>query len=99
MTQQLTLPTRAIVIISTIAVALMLLLASQVYAADSDGGDGQGTVGLVEYTVVSGDTLWDIATQHTTDDVRAMVRSISKRNGLTSSIIRPGQVLLIESQT
>lgn len=99
MTQQLTLPTRAIVIISTIAVALMLLLASQVYAVDSDGGDGQGTVVLVGYTVVSGDTLWDIATQHTNDDVRAMVRSISKRNGLTSSIIRPGQVLLIEPET
>ncbi len=95
MTRHLALPTRALVIISTVAVAVMLLLTSQVQAAGDDVSDGGSTTIVMEYTVRSGDTLWGIAADYTDGDVRTMVGIISDQNGLTSSIIHAGQVLLI----
>lgn len=53
----------------------------------------------VEYVVVPGDTLWDIASRHVPEhsDVRPMVAAIRARSGLTSSALQPGQVLSIPS--
>lgn len=47
--------------------------------------------------VETGDTLWDIAVEHNTknQDVRRLVRQIKQHNGLTSSVIRAGEVLEI----
>jgi hypothetical protein len=47
--------------------------------------------------VRGGDTLWDIATAHTApgDDVRDTLLDIRRANGLTTSVISPGQVLVI----
>ncbi|NJN53665.1 MAG: LysM peptidoglycan-binding domain-containing protein [Anaerolineae bacterium] len=53
----------------------------------SGGGSAPGTV---QYTVVSGDTLYSIAARFGTT-----VNDIMAVNGLTSHIIYPGQVLLI----
>ncbi|NOX23887.1 MAG: LysM peptidoglycan-binding domain-containing protein [Actinobacteria bacterium] len=99
MTRHLALPTRVIVIISTVAVALMLLLASQVQAAGDDANGEVTSVVVAEYMVRSGDTLWGIAAEYTDDDVRTMVGIISERNGLTSSIIHAGQVLEIPAES
>jgi LysM repeat protein len=41
------------------------------------------------------DTLWSIASTHFAGDPREGVYRIRERNGLTSSTIRPGQVLLV----
>jgi LysM repeat protein len=48
----------------------------------------------VNYTVKSGDTLWNISTQYKTT-----VNAIMQLNGLTSSNIFPGQVLKVEDKT
>jgi LysM repeat protein len=81
---------RALVIISTIAVALVLLLASAVQAT------GQ-TTPTEQYRVRSGDTLWEIATEHGPDDrdPRDVVEAIRRLNDMEGSIIHPGQVIAI----
>ncbi len=81
--------TRALVIISTIAVLLVLLLASAVQAT----GKSQPTTAI--YTVRSGDTLWEIATNRGSDggDVRGTIDAIRRINDLDGATIHPGQVL------
>ena len=48
-------------------------------------------------TVRSGDTLWEIAATATEpgEDVRATIHRILELNGMTSSTIRPGQLLVV----
>jgi LysM repeat protein len=78
-----------LVIISTIVVALVLLLPSAFGA--TPGGSTE------DYVVRSGDTLWDIAKERTTEgqDVRGTITSIRRLNDLESSIIQPGETLAV----
>lgn len=50
-----------------------------------------------EYVVVSGDTLWAIASRHTAEgqDVRATIDRIMRLSEIRTSSLVPGQVLLI----
>jgi|GEM_PF-2410086 len=51
---------------------------------------------LGTYTVMPGDTLWDIAEQFRTGgDVRQVVDAIRQANHLKSATVYPGQVLVI----
>ena len=85
-------PSRALVTLSTLLVALVLLLASAVQAGDTP-------VSLDAYTVSPGDTLWVIAEDITPPgaDVRDTVSVIKQVNRLEQSLIRPGQVLQVPS--
>lgn len=51
----------------------------------------------IEYVVNVGDTLWSIAGVHLPSggDVRSLIYEIRDLSGLESSLIRPGQILLI----
>jgi LysM repeat protein len=93
MARQPSVRTRALVIISTTAVALVLLLSSAVQAT----GAGPLPVESVDYRVLAGDTLWDIAREHGPEgaDPRAVVHTIQEMNELEGSVIQPGQVLSI----
>lgn len=88
-------PVRAAVLLTTVAVVVVLLLADAFAAEGSAPVGGGGTV--VEYRVVVGDTLWDIASAYTpaSEDVRDTVVDIRRANGLQGSVIRPGQVLRV----
>lgn len=87
MPRYMTAPSRALVIISTIIVALVLLLASSVMAAGPEPD-------TVTYRVRSGDTLWTIASDlEIGGDVRGVVSEIREINGLDGSLIIPGQWL------
>ena len=90
MPRHVTTPTRFLVIISTMVVALVLLLATSVMAA------GPEPV-TADYRVRSGDTLWSIAEQIGPEDtdVRTIVAEMKDLNDLESSLIRPGQNLLV----
>lgn len=89
-------PSRAIVIITTIVIALVLLLASSV-GASGEPGSTTGDIATASrtYIVRSGDTLWEIAAEVMPDggDVRDVVGLIRTMNGLERSVIRPGQRL------
>jgi len=87
MLRQKTAPSRVLVVISTIVVALVLLLPSTGHA---DGID----VTAIHY-VRAGDSLWTIADAATVpgDDVRTTVEAIRELNDLSGSIILPGQRL------
>ncbi len=89
MLRQTTAQTRVLVIISTIVVILALLLLST--------GSANGAEPAEVYTVESGDTLWDIAEARTPDgaDVRITIVEIKQLNDLESSLIVPGQILVV----
>ena len=89
MPRYLTAPSRFLVIISTIVVALVLLLASSVMAA------GPEPV-TVDYRVLPGDSLWTIAEEIAPEaDVRGLIAEIRDLNDLESSLILPGQELVV----
>ena len=90
-------PVRAAVLLTTVAVVVVLLLANA-FAADGEfPADAAG--GRAEHLVVAGDTLWEIAAAYTPagEDVRHTVSDIRQANGLSGSIIFPGQVLQVPS--
>lgn len=78
---------RALVLPLALALVFLLVVAQSVQA----GGDPLTTV----HRVVAGDTLWDIAVEHTSpdEDVRATIRAIKRLNELDGGIIHPGQIL------
>lgn len=47
------------------------------------------------YTVAAGDTLWSIACENATGDVREYVYNLRQINNLEDCIIYPGQVIQI----
>ena len=86
-----TAPSRVLVIISTIVVALVLLLPST--------GHADGVAPTTTHHVRSGDSLWSIA-EGVTDpgsDIRGTIEVIKELNGLSGSVIIPGQRLVIPS--
>jgi len=93
--------TRVVVLLTSVALALVLLLASAVVARADDPAIAVAGVEYVSHTVRSGDTLWDIAADHTGsgDDVRDLIVDIKAVNRLGSSAITPGQVLRIPVST
>ena len=93
MPRYLTAPSRFLVIISTFVVALVLLLASSVMAAGPEPA-------TVDYRVRSGDTLWTIAEEVAPDnnDVRGVISEIRHLNELDSSMIIPGETLLVPAR-
>ena len=88
--------TRVVVLLTSVALALVLLLAVTA-AARADGPTATDATDYVTHTVVSGDTLWDIAAQHAPEgaDLRDVVFDVKRVNGLDSSTIQPGQVIRV----
>ena len=89
-------PLRVVVLLTSIALALLLLLAGSV-AAGTAPVTVDAVAASVEHRVEAGDTLWSIAAGHTPpgEDVRATIHDIKAANELESSVIAVGQVLVI----
>lgn len=88
---------RVVVLLTSIALALVLLLAGAVVARADDPEVPVTPQSTITHMVQSGDTLWVIAGGYTPpgDDVRVVIEDIKRANGLTTSLIVPGQVLII----
>ena len=80
---------RALVLPLALAMVFLLVLANSVQA--------NSPVATETHRVLAGDTLWDIAAEHTSsgDDVRKTVRLIKDLNDLSGGIIHPGQQLFV----
>ena len=73
-----------------IAVALVALVAWAVVVRSSEGAGRERS-----YVVRPGDTLWTIAASRYAGDPRAGVWKIRTRNGLSGSVIVPGERLVL----
>jgi nucleoid-associated protein YgaU len=71
-------------------VALLLLIVALGAARPSSGAAPEA-----RYTVVRGDTLWEIAERHYGGDIREAVWRIEQRNELADASLQPGQVLIL----
>ena len=69
---------------------LVIVLAWSVLTRVSEGA-GAGA----PYRVQAGDTLWSVAARHYRGDPRRGVWAIQRENGLASSGLTPGQVLVL----
>jgi nucleoid-associated protein YgaU len=76
----------------TAALVLMMVVAVAMLGwARPSGGAGEG----IRYVVKPGDTLWVIAEEHYGGDPREAIWAIKERNGLRTSTISPGAVLVL----
>jgi nucleoid-associated protein YgaU len=91
--------TRVVVLLTSVGLALVILLTFTVSARADDAAGSPAEATFTSHVVASGDTLWDIASEFTPDggDVRNVVVDIKAANHLSTSVIVPGQVLLIPS--
>ncbi len=92
-------PLRVVVLLTSVGLALILLLTGAVVARANDGAatPDRAVSARVEHQVITGDTLWDIAAVYTTpgDDVRDTIYDIKVANDLESSVIVVGDTLII----
>jgi LysM repeat protein len=97
MTISITRQQRVVVLLTSVALALVLLFVSSVSAADP--ADVDRSEWTSTHLVVGGDTLWEIALDVTApgEDVRTVIEDIKRYNGLANSLIVPGQVIYLPS--
>ena len=82
---------RVAVLLTSIVVALVLLLAGAVVAEADDAAISAVPSAQVDYTVRSGDTLWDIACVYVApgDDVRVLIERVASQSGDLGLRARP----------
>ena len=73
-----------------LALALVALVVWAVLARASEGAGPERA-----YVVRPGDTLWTIASANYGGDPRAAVWAIKQRNGMSGSLINPGERLML----
>jgi nucleoid-associated protein YgaU len=78
---------------AALAAVAIFALAGSAWAGDPDAARDR----VVRYTVRPGDTLWTIAERVAEPgaDLRPMVHELARRNGLTGSMVLPGESILV----
>lgn len=74
-----------------LAAVVAALTAGALGAARPSGGAADGA----RYTVKPGDTLWVIAEAHYDGEPREAIWAIKERNGMRTSLLSPGTVLVL----
>ena len=90
MTIRISTLTRAVVLLTAVAVVFFLLLAA-------GAGAGSEVRPTELHVVAAGETIWSIAAQHTPagGDVRTVVFDIERMNRIEGSMIRAGEQLVV----
>ncbi len=83
--------TRILRSVGLLLAVLALVLAFGLRTAPSSAGSSPP----VAYSVQPGDTLWSIADAQTGGDPRDLVAQIRQLNDLSSTMLQPGQTLLL----
>ena len=83
-----------------LALAIMisaLIVGPRAFAADQGSESGDAPLAYDTYTVVEGETLWSIANDVAGDgsSTRETLSTIQQLNGLSGSIVMPGQQLRV----
>ncbi len=87
-------------LVAAILVLTVVLAAFAVLRAPASAAPRQGATVAERVTVTSGQTLWQIARRAVPDaDPRATIVRIQAMNGLSSSTLRVGQVLLVPAHS
>jgi len=71
----------------------VMLAALVVWAIAAHSSDGAGRRQV--YRVKPYDTLWSIATSYYGGDPRAAIERVEERNGLTGTVVYPGEKLVL----
>ena len=82
---------RRLAAVSCLTLAAVMVIALGIAATGFAGAPG----GTTTATVQIGQSLWEVAAQTGTGDVGETVTRIVELNGLTSSSVEPGQVLVV----
>lgn len=82
---------RRLAAVSCLTLAAVMVIALGIAATGFAGAPG----GTTTATVQTGQSLWEVAAQTGTGDVGETVTRIVELNGLTSSSVEPGQVLVV----
>jgi hypothetical protein len=82
-------------LIMTGVVLFLLIVGVALGAARPTSGAAPETRSQRPYTVRPGDTLWAIAASHYEGDPREAIWLIMERNGLETSALQPGEVLML----
>ena len=75
--------------------ALLAVAVALVFVALGSPRPTGGAADEARYTVRPGDTLWLIADAHYEGDPREAIWEIKERNGLETSLLTPGTVLVL----
>ena len=82
--------------LALVALVAVALLAVAPWRAIASTPPGTVPTGWIMVTVAPGDTLWTLAeARHPGEDPRPAIAEIKAANGLESSTLQPGQVLVV----
>lgn len=93
-------PNRRMFQIMTLLMILLVTCTGVVTALAASSEDKSTEVELAQVIVMSGDTLWEIAVAHkpANQDTRIYVEKLKRINGLKTSSIQSGDVLLLPAR-
>ena len=89
-------PRNALLTLVFVLVAVLTLL---IFVVPQRPATALDSLAVEAYLVASGDTLWDIASQHPVAGLSTQegVHWLMEQNGLSSALLRPGQVIVVAS--